>query len=119
MYRLPPPDADPVTGAYDVYFVKDVATTAETFADHDTSFGGFDRRSAFTLVDSGEHDSCARRTLLRAELLRAAVMRVAPATDTASARAMTTYLSRLSLACAAPLDFRCFDVPGQSELGRA
>ena len=25
VYRLPPPDADPVTGAYDVYFVKDLS----------------------------------------------------------------------------------------------
>jgi len=113
IYHLPPPDPDPITGAYDVYLVKGVATLADTFADHDTSFGGFDRRSAYSVLDVTVADAkttldpdatCRRSILLRSELYRAFVMRASPAMDPGSARAMTTYLARLSLPCAASLD---------------
>ncbi|MFO0677771.1 MAG: hypothetical protein U0169_14640 [Polyangiaceae bacterium] len=103
-FELPPPDVDPVTGGYDVYVVYGVAGLSDTFADHDTSFGGFDRRSAYSFVDADVAPGCLLETLVTTELVRAIGMRTNPAMDDGTSRATATALAKLAVPCAASLD---------------
>ena len=97
--RIPSPDADP-DGAYRVYLVDRPSLSPSTtlLAERDVR-SGFDRASAFTLVDRSLR-GCALDSAIAREVARAALFRVAPATDDGSARAESAYLSRLIVPCA-------------------
>lgn len=99
---LPPPDADPGTGAYDIYVVDKVPGTSVTAIGERDPRSAFDRASAYTLLDAASaHEGCALDALMAREVTRAILFRVAPATDEGSARAETAYLARLMVPCAA------------------
>ena len=101
---LPPPDASFATGTYDVYLVErplaDTLPGSTTVLDERDVRGGFDRASAYSLVDRRVSPGCALDTAIARELARAILFRVAPATDEGSARAETAYLTRLMVPCA-------------------
>jgi hypothetical protein len=101
---LPPPDADVVTGAYDVYLVDALpeltVSRALTAPGPRDPRSRVDRTSAFTLIDRHATPGCALDALVAREVLRASLFHVSPATDDASALAETSYLARLVAPCA-------------------
>jgi len=102
--RLPPPDVDLWTGAFDVYLVEGVSGGARAELAARDPVASFDRASAFMLVDAGLA-GCALDTVVARETARAILWRTAPATDPTTARAETSYLARLMVPCA-------FEAPG-------
>jgi len=102
--RLPTPDIDLWTGAFDVYLVDGVPGGATAELSARDSIASFDRASAFMRVDAGLA-ACALDTAVAREMARAVLWRTAPATDPATARAETSYLARLMVPCA-------FEAPG-------
>ncbi|MEO6574233.1 MAG: hypothetical protein ABIP89_10360, partial [Polyangiaceae bacterium] len=108
---LPPPDPDPGTGAYDIYLVDKVPGTSVTAIGERDPRAGFDRASAYTLLESSSaHTGCALDAVIAREVTRAILFRVAPATDEGSARAETSYLARLMVPCAlgSPVEISTF-----------
>lgn len=98
---LPPPDADPGTGAYDIYLVDKLPGTSVTAIGERDPRPSFDRASAYTLLDAASaRPGCALERIMAREVTRAILFRVAPATDDGSARAETAYLARLMVPCA-------------------
>ncbi len=98
---LPPPDADLGTGAYDIYLVDKVPGASVTAIGERDPRAGFDRASAYTLLETASaHPGCALDAVMAREVTRAILFRVAPATDEGSARAETSYLARLMVPCA-------------------
>ncbi len=98
--ELPPPDADPGTGAYDIYLVPRPTVAARTVMSERDVRSALDRASAFTLLDA-RLGGCARDRAVAQELLRAVVLRLAPAMDEGSARAQTSAMAELVAPCAA------------------
>jgi hypothetical protein len=96
---LPPPDPDPATGAYDVYLVPGFPLEADTAEGARTSFGGFDRTSAFSVL-AAELRGCALALRAAEQMARAIALRVAPGTDPPTARAQASYVARLVVPCA-------------------
>lgn len=95
---LPEPDADPATGAYDLYLL-DEPGLAETALSARTQPSFYDRASAYSLVD-GRLDGCMRDLEIARQLARAIGARMAPSTDEGSARGGAGYLARLAVPCA-------------------
>ncbi len=96
---LPPPDADPGTGAYDIYLVHRPALAARTVLSERDVRGTIDRGSAFTVVDA-RLGGCSRDRAIARELLRAVLVRVSPAMDEGAARAQTSAMAELVAPCA-------------------
>jgi len=102
---FPAPDTDPSTGTFDIYLSAGAFSGAEAELSERDPFAGFDRASAFVRVRP-DLDGCELDTALARETARAILLRAAPATDPATARAETAYLARLMVPCAleAPSD---------------
>lgn len=96
---LPPPDPDPVTGAFDVFLVAHEDDVAAALLDRRVAWAAFDRASAFVLLEAGAR-GCARDTAITRALARAILFRVSPATDAGSATAESAYFARLAVPCA-------------------
>ncbi len=97
---LPPPDIDLVTGAFDVYLVKDAPGGADAELGARDALASFDRATAFMILAESAGEGCARDALVARETARAILWRTAPATDATTARAETAYLARLIVPCA-------------------
>jgi hypothetical protein len=101
--RLPAPDGDPGTGAFDVYLVADAPGVAMAALDLRDPRAVLDRASAFAVVDATLPEGCARDAAVARAVARGAVWRASPATDLATARAESAYLARLMEPCAMAL----------------
>ncbi|MGH7286053.1 MAG: hypothetical protein ACRELY_31415, partial [Polyangiaceae bacterium] len=77
---LPPPDADDVTGAYDVYLASGISGGATTLLSRRDPIAHFDRASAFSMIDASLRGDALDRAAARS-VLRAILFRVSPATD--------------------------------------
>jgi hypothetical protein len=97
---LPPPDADPGTGAYDVYMVPRPPLDGRTMLSERDVRSVVDRASAFTVLDA-RLTGCTRDRVVARELLRAVVVHLAPAMDEGSARAQASAMADLVAPCAA------------------
>ena len=99
---LPAPDADPVTGAYDIYVSIAVPEETLTAVGSRDPRSRVDRASAFTLLDASLAlgGSCRMDTAIASAVARAALFRASPATDEGSARAEAEYFARLAVPCA-------------------
>ena len=95
---LPPPDADPGTGSYDIYLVTRPVLPAHTALSERDVRGTIDRASAFTVLDARLH-GCSRDHAVAQELLRAALFRISPAMDLGAARAQTSAMADLVAPC--------------------
>jgi hypothetical protein len=99
--RLPAPDADVSTGALDVYLVdRDEPDARVRFGGRDLA-SSFDRASGFVELPRAL-SGCARDVAIERAVLRAVLLRVAPATSAAVAEASTTHLAGLGTACIGP-----------------
>lgn len=94
---FPAPDADPATGAYDLYLRDEpgLATTALG----SRAVAAYDRASAFSMVD-GRLTGCRRELEVTRQLARAIGLRMAPSTDEGSALGQAGTLARLAVPCA-------------------
>jgi hypothetical protein len=97
--RLPPPDVDLVTGKFDIYIVRGFQGGAEAELGARDPIASFDRANAFMIVGEGLA-GCTLDALIARETTRAILLAVAPAIDSATARAETAYLARLIVPCA-------------------
>jgi hypothetical protein len=103
---LPPPDVDPTTLAYDVFLVdaldhpRDLASTELEARDVRSRI---DRARAFTRVDRRVRPGCMLDAIAAESIARASIFRTAPATNEATARAQSVYLSQLAFPCAVAL----------------
>jgi hypothetical protein len=95
---LPPPDADPGTGAYDIYLAARPALPARTVVSERDVRGTIDRASAFTVLDLRLR-GCSREHAVAQELLRAVLFRISPAMDPGSARAQSSAMADLVAPC--------------------
>jgi hypothetical protein len=95
---LPAPDADPMTGTFDVY-ITGASSGADAELGRRDPLASFDRASAFMRV-SPNLEGCALDTALARETAHAILWRTAPATDPGTARAESSYLARLMVPCA-------------------
>lgn len=101
--RLPAPDADPTTGAFDVYLVETEDDDVQVrFAGRDV-FSSYDRGHAFVELPRVLR-GCARERAIHHAVVRGALMRAAPSATTGVTLAAATHLARLANPCAAPSD---------------
>jgi hypothetical protein len=97
---FPAPDVDLMSGTYPLYFLDRAPMLAETLLSARDVHGGFDRASAFTLLDARLTAGCTLDALVAREIARAIAWRVVPATDRGTVGAQTAYLARLMVPCA-------------------
>jgi hypothetical protein len=99
---LPAPDADLITGAFDVYLVPSLPEGTLTAPSGRDPRSRIDRASAFALLDASlaVGGACPRDTAVAALVALASLSRASPATGQATARAQAAYVSRLAVPCA-------------------
>lgn len=97
--RLPAPDVDPMTLAYDVFIVEPRGALVTTELEARDVRSRVDRGRAFSTVDRRVRSSCTLDGLAAEAVARASLFRVAPATEEGTALAQTTYLAELAVPC--------------------
>lgn len=97
--RLPRPDVDPTTLAYDVFVTEPGPELVMTRFEARDVRSRVDRGRAFTTIDRRVKAGCALDGLAATAIARASLFRVAPATEEGTARAQATYLAQLAFPC--------------------
>jgi hypothetical protein len=98
---VPPPDPDPGTLRYDVFIADDMTNgqLARTDLEARDVRSPVDRARGFTRIDRRLRSGCLLDTLAARSIARASLLRVAPATEEASAIAQSAYLASLAVPC--------------------
>ena len=97
---LPGPDASLATGAFDVYLVDAPVLDVEAYLDERDARSRVDRGNAFVLMDGRLTAGCPVDAAAAYGVARGIQLTVAPATDTASARAEAQSLASVVVPCA-------------------
>ncbi len=97
---LPGPDASITTGAFDLYLVDSPVLDVEAFVDERDPRSRVDRGNAFVLMDGRLTAGCPVDAAAAYGVARGIQLTVAPATDTASARAQSQSLASIVVPCA-------------------
>lgn len=97
--RFPAPDPDVTTGALDIYLTDAPAEDASTRFNARDPLASYDRASGFVELPRSL-TGCAREAAVHRSLLRAIILRVAPATSDGLSLATSSHLSELTVPCA-------------------
>ena len=97
---LPGPDASIATGAFDLYLVDSPVLDVEAYVDERDPRSRVDRGNAFVLIDGRLTAGCGVDAATAYGVARGIQLTVAPATDTASARAQAQSLASVVVPCA-------------------
>lgn len=98
---LPLPDADVVTGSFDIYLVDRLEDGARVLSAGRDPISSFDRAAAFVELPRAL-TGCTRDLELQRAVLHAALLRSAPATGAGFALATTSHLAKLVSTCHGP-----------------